>query len=236
MLEIPALLQERSKRSGKLRLRESLINRRKQQVRPSSSMDRAPRCLRPHLCASAWVLLRGYPRWRGNDNQFTLCISSVVLWLFLRPACASHRRRGSFTHQLALRLVYALIRAMAQGPSPMQDLAGGLAGLPLFHGDSRQGLRDFKQKPLVNSQSRENPKACCWAADLGCDFLEKAENYRYSLFAVVLQPSISVKSVLFSRSPFSIGWVLLCSSFSQHYSSCHRMEPPANPRRVHCAH
>ena len=95
MLEIPALLWERSKHGGKLRLRESLKYRRKQQVWQSSRKDRAPWCLRPRLCASAQVLLQGSPRLRGNENKFTLCISSVVLWLFLRPACASSHRRQS---------------------------------------------------------------------------------------------------------------------------------------------
>ena len=88
MLEISALLWERSKHSGKLCLRKSLTNRRKQQVRRSSSMERALWCLRPRLCASARVLLRGSPGWRGNEHEFTLCISPAVLWLFLRPAFA----------------------------------------------------------------------------------------------------------------------------------------------------
>ena len=88
MPDISALLWERSKHSGKLRLRESLKYRWKQHVRWSSRMDWAPQSLCTHLCASAWVLPQGYPGWRGNKNKITLCISSMVLWLFLRPACA----------------------------------------------------------------------------------------------------------------------------------------------------
>ena len=100
MLEIPALLSERSKHSGKLRLCESLRNRHKQQVRWSSSMDRAPRCLRSCLCASARVLLQGSPSSWGNENKSSLCISSVVLWLFLRPACVgSHADSFKWTPQ-----------------------------------------------------------------------------------------------------------------------------------------
>ena len=104
-LEIPALLWRRSKHSGKLCLRESLIDGRKQQGRQSSRMDRAQQCLRPHLRASARVLLRGQSGWRGNENKFAFCVSSVVLWLFLRPACApspSHSNDPSwhFIHPL----------------------------------------------------------------------------------------------------------------------------------------
>ncbi|KAM6098295.1 uncharacterized protein LJ206_002549 isoform 2-T2 [Theristicus caerulescens] len=67
MLEIPALLRERSKHSAKLHLHESPIYRQNQQVRRSSSKDRAPRCLCSHLCASARLLLRGSPSLRGAE-------------------------------------------------------------------------------------------------------------------------------------------------------------------------
>ena len=89
--------------------------------------------------------------------QTDVCLGELTEDQQQADSSTRHRRRGSFTHQLVLRLVCTFVRGTAEAHSPMQNLTGGLAGLHLCHRDSGQVCRDFEHKPLVNIQSRENP-------------------------------------------------------------------------------
>lgn len=77
-------------------------------------------CVR--LCASARVLLWGSPGWQGSENKFTLCVSSTVLRLFPRPACADSCRRYNYSKQHFIPVLKGAAPALQQVGSSATSL------------------------------------------------------------------------------------------------------------------
>lgn len=90
MLEIPALLLQGPKQSGKLSLCKPLQYSRLGD--PLAWAELCSVCIPSCVPPPAQVLLQGSPGWTGNEKIY-YSISSVVLWLFLHLACASSHKK-----------------------------------------------------------------------------------------------------------------------------------------------